>query len=568
MCLGHPLSLTSSFSYPLKTYKAMKSKVSGSPASLKLIARLFCAVFFSLLILMYSADWWGLNQKPNWPSDKLLMLRVAGSALLSFFACTLVFWVRGSSASTRLYFVGWFTVCMVLFLASWPGYFMSDSVSALKFSLEYPIELWLGFLKPFIFSSILQVFPHVSAITFIQLTIVAVVFAYATEVITFVTGSKKYALAFFALVAVNPSILFNMALLSRDTLFSVLVLWAAAFTVKLSHERAIELSTLLIVGFLSGLLVALRGDGWFVLLPFLISFAAITKKLKEPAVVSIVALSLIALFVWIFPKMLGYHGNDFYYKVANTINPVGYVLQSRFHTDSGNNKAGIEAVVNLDKLAAIQTPYEIPYWWNGGVADVDKANPEARNGYLGHVYGFLRENSGIFLAGRIETFLASTGFTGVGFKISDAYRVGWPVQWVRPESVNLDLSRGRPFPALTDIVQKYFTYSVTHDLSLRSGSALFWNFLPSLAISIAALLIPLSVPGLRLAAFIVLTRVPVVFLAAPASQFKYYLSVQMCGAFFLMLLIAGSKQRLHSAFNKIRKDHTKNADQRMLNVEC
>ena len=409
MSWGPPLSLTGSFSYPWESCKAMKSNTTESPASFKHIAALFCSVCVSLLILMHSADWWGLNQKPNWPGDKLLMLRMAGSALLSFFVCTLMFWMRGSSSRARLYFACWFALCMLLFLASWPGYLMSDSVSALNYALQQPMELWLGFFKPFLFSSILQVFPHVSAITFIQLTIVAAVFAYATEVITLVTGNMKYALAFFVLIVINPSILFNMALLSRDTLFSVIVLWAAAFIVKLAHDKVITVPTLLFAGFMVGFLVALRGDGWFVLLPFLISFAAISKKLKDFAVVSIGALAVVVLFAWIFPKTFGYQGNEFHYKVANTVNPVGYVLQSRFHTDAGNNKAAIGAVVNLDKLTAIQTPYEIPYWWSGGGADVEKANPEARNGYLGHVYGFLKENSGIFLAGRVETFLAFYG---------------------------------------------------------------------------------------------------------------------------------------------------------------
>ena len=123
------------------------------------------------------------------------------------------------------------------------------------------------------------------------------------------------------------------------------------------------------------------------------------------------------------------------------------------------------------------------------------------------------------------------------------YRDGWPVQFVPPESVGVDLSSGRPFPTLTDSLQRYFVYSVAYDPLLRSGSALFWNFLPSLAIILIALLTRLSGSGLRLAAIIVLARVPVVFLAAPASQFKYYLSVEMCGAFFLLLLIAASKQR-------------------------
>lgn len=526
----------------------MKGNTAEIPADFKIIAALFFSVCASLLILMHSADWWGLNGKPNWSGDRLLVLRIAGSALLSFFVCTLILWLRHSSSRIRFYFFCWFALCMLLFVASWPGYLMSDSVSALKYSLEYPMELWLGFFKPFIFSSILQVFPHVSAITFIQLTIVAAVLAYSTEVITLVTGNKKYAFVFFLLIAINPAIIFNMALLSRDTLFSVIVLWIAAFIVKLAHEKKVTVPELLFAGFMAGLVVALRGDGWFVLLPFLFSFAVIKRNLKYTVALSIAALAIVILFSWIFPKIFGYQGNDFQYKVANTVNPVGYVLQSRFHTDFGNNKPAIGKVLDLEKLVSMQTPYEIPYWWAGGGAYAEKANPEARIAYLGHVSGFLRENLGIFLAGRVETFLASTGFTGAGFKIIDMYRHGWPIHWVPPESVGVDLGSSRPFPSLTDGLQRYFAYSVAYDPSLRSGSVLFWNFLPSLAFILIALLTRLSVPGLSLAAIIVLARVPVVFLAAPASQFKYYLSVEMCGAFFLMLLIYASKQRFFPKF--------------------
>src|SRR5690606_31242668 len=123
----------------------MKGDTAESSASLKFIAALFCSVSASLLVLMYTADWWSLNEKPVWPSGKLLMLRIAGSTVLSFFICTLIFWMRFANSRTKLYFCCWFAFCMLVFVASWPGYLMSDSVSALKYSFEYPVELWLGF---------------------------------------------------------------------------------------------------------------------------------------------------------------------------------------------------------------------------------------------------------------------------------------------------------------------------------------------------------------------------------------------------------------------------------------
>ncbi len=548
MCWERLLNLIASCNSLWSHYKFMKNNMYRA-SNLKHIAILFCSLFALLLCVMHSADWWGLNQKSMWPSHKLLMLRMLSSALLSFFACTLIFWMREFHARARLYFLGWFALCMLIFLASWPGYLMSDSVFTLKYALEYPIELWLGFFKPFFFFSILQIFPHVSAITFIQLTIVAAIFAYATEVITLITGSKKYAIAFFLLVVINPAILFNIALLSRDTLFGMIVLWAAVFIVKLSYRNTITTPTMLLVGILLGLLIALRGDGWFVVLPFLLSFALISKKRKDLVAILMPALAIVMLFSWILPKTFAYQSDGFRYKVANTVNPIGYILQSKFHTDAGNNKAGIGAALHLDKLVAMQTPYEISYYWSEGAgAYIDAANPQVRNAYLGHVYGFFKENMGIFLAGRVETFFASTGFTSTGFNIIDMYREGWPIQPVPPESVGIDLNISRPVPMLTDALQNYLTYSAKYDPSLQSGSALFWNFLPSLAILLIAALTRFSSFGLRLAASVVITRLPIIFLAAPSSQFKYYLSVELCGAFFLVLLFASGKQHFLAKF--------------------
>lgn len=46
----------------------------------------------------------------------------------------------------------------------------------------------------------------------------------------------------------------------------------------------------------------------------------------------------------------------------------------------------------------------------------------------------------------------------------------------------------------------------------------------------------------------VLSRVPLVFLAAPASQFKYYYSLYLFGLFVIFMLIAERKVRMTTNF--------------------
>jgi hypothetical protein len=516
----------------------------------RIFAAIYFLIFFALLLLMYSADWWSLNSNSSWPWRKLLVLRLAGGALLSLLFCTVFSWISIANARIKFFLICWCCFLLMVFFASWPGYLMSDSVSALAYSFKYPMELWLGFFKPFLYSVILQIFPHVAAITFLQLMFVAIIFAYVSEVIFTVTKEKKYTAAFFLLIATSPAILFNLALLSRDTLFSVIVLWLAAFVLRLAQENSAKTSSLSIAGVLAGLAVALRGDGWFVLVPFLFAVLYILKNARAFYVVFGTSSFIAVLFAFVLPSLLGSQASSFQYKVANTINPLGYVLQSRFYTDAGSNLGLIGEVVNIEKIRNLQTPYEIPYWWEGGESDPQGASPEAKKNYIGHVAGFLRENFGIYIAGRIETFFATTGLNKNQFNIIDKYKYGWPSN-IPPESVNIDLSVGRPFPLLSERLQRIFENSTRFDPSLFSGSVIFWNFLPWLVVLLFAACARSFIPGLRLAAILVLTRVPIVFLAAPASQFKYYLSVPLCGVFLLILILAKCFSRCSKSDNGV-----------------
>jgi hypothetical protein len=474
----------------------------------------FGLAFLALLGWMYAFDGGALNHHPAWPPGKLLLLRLVGSAFLSLWLGAAFSWMRHATRTLRGWMAAWSGWCLVLFLAAWPGYLMSDSLSALQYGFEYPMDLWLGFFKPFLYSVILQVFPHVAAITFLQLMFVAAMLAYATEVILVVSRRRRYAVAFFVLMAAQPAVVFNMALLTRDTLFSVIVLWVVAFIVKYAHDRQATTPSL------------------------------ISRKARDVCAVAGPAVAMVAVFAFFMPFSFGSQGDGFSYKVANTLNPLGYVLQNEGHTDAKGHLGPIGLVVDVKKIKEIQTPYEIPYWWSGGGADVARASPEAKAKYMAHVFGFLKENAGIYVAGRWETLRATTGYHPDCLRIIDMYRAGWPVGWVPPAAVHIDPKVGRPFPLLSDGLQSFFERSAVPGWP---GTRVFWNFLPALGILLAALLFRFPVPGMRLAALIVLARVPVVFLAAPASQYKYYLSVQLCGVFVLLLVIATLIERRPAA---------------------
>ena len=496
-------------------------------------------LFVAIIAVYYGADWWGLNKAPIWPGARLLLLRVNAALMLAFAGATLVCWLTWCGRRAHAFFAGWTIAALLLFAAIWPGYLISDSASALKYSMEFPFNLWLGFFTPFQTAAVLQLVPHIGAITAFQLLMATAVFAYACETIAETTGKASYALLFAAVIVLSPALVYNLGLQSRDTLFSLIVLWLAVFVVRLAHRRFGGIGMMLLAGGIAGLAAGVRsGDGWFVLLPLVVIVPWLVRSRRLSGAFLGAAAAVAVVFAIVLPPLLGDPGDAFGYKVANTVNPIGYVMQNKFATDYGKNLDEIAKVVNTGKIRELQTPYEIAAWWSGGLI-VEGASPEQRDAYMRHVSGYLRENIGIFMAGRVQTFAAATGLSEGGFKIDDLYGANWPAQWIVPAKYNVDLAAGRPFPRLAAAAKAWFDRSAQFDPRLASGSALFWNILPWIALLLGVICFGPRVPGLRLAALLVFTRVPLIFLTAPASQFKYYLPVVLCGGFILALAVPG-----------------------------
>lgn len=496
-------------------------------------------LFVAFLVAYYGADWWELNTSAAWPYGQLLLLRSAAALVLAIIVVSLGSWLARCGNRGRLVFLAWLTAAAALFAIIWPGYLMSDSVAALKYSLEFPFDLWLGFATPFFNSAVLQLVPHVWALTACQLLLVAAVLAYASETIMALTGRRLYALVFAAIIVSSPALVYNFGLQARDTLFSLASLWLVAFVANLGQRRGVRPAVLLFAGMISGLAATIRGmDGWFVLLPLLAIVPWLVRDKALAWMYAGAAFGTLLLFAYVLPANLGRSSDAFRYAVANTVNPLGYILQNKFSTDYGSNLADIDKVVAVDKIRNEQTPYEIPAWWSGGLIRPDVA-PEQQAAYTGHVSAYLRENMALFLASRMHTFSAATGLNENGFKMDDMYQSNWPSHWVPPAHYHVDLAAGRPFPGMFSRLKTWFDDSARFDPRFVSGSAVFWNILPWVALLLLVMLGRQHPLALRLAILVVVARLPVVFLGAPASQFKYYLPVMLCGAFVLPLAVHG-----------------------------
>lgn len=431
---------------------------------------------------------------------------------------------------TRLYFLGCLAVFGGLVAVAWPGYLMSDSVSSFKFGLEYPVEQWLGFFTPFLYSNAIQIVPHIGVVSLLQGLLASAVFAYCGETLDDLCGRRGAALVFYATFLVFPSAIFNLLLLSRDTPFSLLILWETAFLLRFARQRTFDTSAYMVAGVIAACICTLRGDGWIFAAGLAIALAILrTPRRQWLAFLGAMFVSA-AVYSVVLPRALGSDTSAFSYKVVNTINPLGYVLQSPHKRDYHDSLSTISRVVDVEKIAREQTPYEIPSWWNGGVL-MPGAGETDRSRYLRAVGRYLADNAGIYTAGRVETFFAASGMNENGFRYADVYAIGWPLKWVPPARLHLNLQAGRPFPRAFAAMDRWIRDSAIYSGMRPTGSAIHWNLIPWMSLcALCVLAYGWSVP-VALAGAALIIRVPAILLLAPASQFKYYLSVQYGGMF-------------------------------------
>lgn len=507
------------------------------------------ALFVAALASMTVGDWWSMRNDPAWSPARLLLYRSAGAAFLSVSLTVLLCWIWRLERNWKAVWALWMAYLGVLAFATWPGYLMSDSIAAFKYGNEFPVVQWLGFFTPFLYATVIGAIPHIGAVTVFQLLVCASVVVYCGETLFRITHRLMAPTIFFLLIAASPAVIYNFLLLSRDTPFSVLAIWLVAFYLRQYHSGIDGKHAFGVAGFVAGCVVTLRGDGWLVLAPlFCILWCAVKERRRLSLFVAAAASTFIVYGVAL-PAIAGNHADRFGYQVANTLNPLGYVLQSPRQQDPGGYLELVSRVVDIDKVRREQTPFEINSWWSGGVIRPQVSEDDQR-GYLKAVGGYLSQNVGVYLAGRVETFFAATGFGRIGFRYKDSVHEGWPVAWIPPERFGVSLEAGRPHPALFAVVDKWFRASTEYHPGKLAGSVIYWNLLPGLIILVACLAGYGWLPSIALASFVVLLRLPAVFLLAPASQFKYYLSVDIGAAFLFAAGIGLLLRKVHPAFSK------------------
>jgi putative flippase GtrA len=457
---------------------------------------------------------------------------------------------------------GWSAYFVVLTLVGWPGTLMSDSVQQLFQAQHLIVETWFSWVYGLANIALLDIVPQAWFLTLVQALGTGLVFAYAGDVIARRgQGALAPVLITTALLAVSAPVAATTLLLSRDVPFGVLHLLLALLMYDIvGVRRHASLPAVTLVAALTGVLSVLRGDGIVLLLvPF--AFLLLRPRGSRLVVGAAVTATVILAIRLVAPAPLTTTENPYLYGMTLKISVLSSVLartadaerrradiaandrasfdaavvQPFASEDARADRAALAAVIDVERVENLATPYEIPAFWAGAYEAAPSPEELARFNAVAN--RLIRDNLATVVASKLETFAAASGLSPGGFTGVPLGGADRNFDWVTPVTRRA-VDERMPWPAGLRWLSLHLERSAKYSGLHPAGAALWWNLLPWMGLLAIPLFAARRFRAELLFSSIILLRVPLVFLAAPAAQWKYYYSVYLGGVVCLGLLLA------------------------------
>ncbi|MFT4034540.1 MAG: hypothetical protein QM679_03080 [Patulibacter sp.] len=456
----------------------------------------------------------------------------------------------------------WLLYAALAIVLAWPGTLMSDSIQEFTISRGLVITTWFGWIYGLAHLALLDLIPRMWFLLVVQVLGSAAVFAYAGDVIYRRGRGARWPLVLTTLLLAGAApVIATTILISRDAPFGVLHLLLALLIVDAVavRKRATPL-IVLAVAVLAGVLSVLRGDGVLLLWTPLLLLAL--RPSRQAALRGgLVTVALIVAIRVVLPTPLKLDDDPFRYSLTLRLPAIAAILADANDTAdrrddlpasdrknfegsvnrpfwSKTPEADLEAlagVIDLRRVEGLQSPFEIPAFWFGAYR-LD-ATPAQIARFQQTADRLIRDNLPVVLASKVETFSASSGLMNHGFTGIPFERGANPFGGIAPAQRD-HLAASAPWPSGTNWLARQLGRSATYQGLRPAGSALWWNLVPALVLLLAVLIIRRRWWPEALLAGVILARVPLVFVAAPAAQFKYYYSVYLGGIVALGLMLA------------------------------
>jgi hypothetical protein len=508
-------------------------------------ARLALAVAAALIVTAaawLTGDWWNLTAPE---SDALNLTAARALIFLAVFATVLAVpaVVRRAGRAPLAVFAPWAVYLGLWLTALWPGPLMTDTVDVLANSRQGIVYEWFSYAYSLLAIAALDVVPHVASLAILQIVLTAALIAYASALLLRRGSGALPVVVLNVLAAVSVPVVVNSLLVTRDTVFAVLHVFLALYVADAVVRRSLSRGGLVGVALLVGLLSVLRGDGVMLALCVPLLLLALRPARRQLLAGAALFAASLVLFHAALPAVLHVDPKvPHAYGLSLRMNPLGAVLNSDFYSpDKERDLATLGRVIDVEAVRQSATPLEIPAYWEGHWNK--QATVEDFAAFKAVADRLMRDNLPTVFANRVQTFGAATGLAPGGFTGTELPEPDRRLDWVSiPQRSGLT---GSPpsdelYEALADPLREVGLYRGL--FSYRA--ALQFNLLPWLLLLAAVLPFWRRARLEAVFAVIILSRVPLVFAAAPAAQFKYYYSV-LLGGFVLAALLLSRLRRDH-----------------------
>ena len=448
----------------------------------------------------------------------------------------------------------YFLLLIVLLLLTWPGTWSWDDIKILINASSYNLTPWQHFFSGLFQILCLQTIPIPSGVIIVQIIIASMIVGYSISNISSLYGKNekqvKIMQIFLGLITLLPPVVMYILCGFRMGMYSYFELWLITELIILYKEqKRTTINDILRISFITIIISSWRTEGLYYPFFILILYFILGKKVicKKAAIISIL---LIMIFNVSIGKINNYMIGNNDYSLTATTDPITALVRNSDESDK-------EEIEIINKVIDVQFIIDNPdktsekcFWEEDVVKDYSK---EEYNNYLKAYVKLALKHPDVVLKSMCKMFLKTgSGFGedgkqttrnmvggGCGGETLKLYDIenGACIRW---NAVNSDVLKNKK-PINLNLRNNVISFLNGIDVNgnLTIIHNVFWNLFIPFTLILICLVYKLIKKDWFMVFLIlaVCTRIPLIFVTAPAPYFMYYLSTYVCSYVISFIVI-------------------------------
>lgn len=433
----------------------------------------------------------------------------------------------------------YFGINLIVLLLVWPGNWIWDEKSILIYAQSYSFYGWQSYLMVLIYSWSLMFIPFIVGIVLSQMVVVSFIVGYVLEKVSELYKKNYYIVILLMLLSLPPILMNNLYPL-RATLYSYLELLFVFKVFYLSKTKAkLTVHNLIFFSFSILVLSFWRTEGiyYLVLGPLAILFIFRKQMNSKRTLLSFLASFLFVGAVYFpFYQLKKSHPNN--YLLTIYVNPLSMMFQEdiKISKEDLNN---INSVLDVEILKQNPSYNEIPAFFKGVVREDYKEHLSSFNATYMKV---ILNNIPLFINARLKTLFATSGLDKnyASNSVGGIYASSTTLEEKEIENmVNNDmLSKPINYEFRDKAISIFKGVDEQNHFTLMGS--IIWNFIPMIVVMILLFGYFLIKKKFNyvLLLVLVLAKIPLIFITAPANYFFYYFSIYLIGIMIIGILMS------------------------------